>query len=200
MTTAAEQRAPESNGVGTEVGSGGEGLGGGGGARRGALLGPLFADLLAPIAVFYVAQSLGISTLNATLLAGLATLPRQLVQLIRHRRLDGLGITVLASFVLGALLTLSTGDMRLMAVKDAIWPLVAGLVTAGSCLRGKPVTFYLFRPLLTQGRVENRPLWDEVWEGGVPVSATLFGRWRPFGRRSCSSRPPRRSCCRCGCR
>ncbi len=37
---------------------------------------------------------------------------------------------------------------------------------AGSLLRGKPVTFYLFRPLLTQGRAENRPMWDEVWRSG----------------------------------
>jgi hypothetical protein len=162
--TAAAERAPESREAGPD---------GGAGLRAGAFLGPLLSDLVAPLAVFYLAQAWGADALAASMLAGLSTLPRQLVQFARRRRLDGLGLAVLAAFVLGALLTLATGDVRLMAVKDAIWPLIAGLVTAGSCVRGKPVTFYVFRPLLTQGRAENRPLWNEVWAGGAPFRRAL---------------------------
>ena len=51
-------------------------------------------------------------------------------------------------------------------MKDAVWPLAAGVVAAGSCLRGKPVTFFMLRPMLTQGRAENRPFWDQVWSCG----------------------------------
>jgi hypothetical protein len=166
----AADRAPESPDAGSDRGAGGQGDDG---ARAGTFLGPLFADLVAPLAVYYLAQARGAGALAATMLAGLSTLPRQLVRFARRRRLDGLGIAVLAAFVLGALLTLYTGDARLMAVKDAIWPLVAALVTAGSCVRGKPVSFYVFRPLLTQGRVERRPLWDEVWAGGAAFRRAL---------------------------
>ena len=169
------ERAPESRDTG-----GGSGGRGGGGVRAGTFLGPLFADLVAPLAAYYLAQGWGVGTPAATMLAGLSTLPRQVVRFARSRRLDGLGIAVLAAFVLGALLTLYTGDERLMAVKDAIWPLAAGLVAAGSCVRGKPVSFYVFRPLLTQGHAENRPLWDEVWAGGPAFRRalrTLAGLW-----------------------
>ena len=148
--------------------------------RAGAFLGPLCADLVVPLAVFYLAQALGVGALDATMLAGVSTLPRQLVRVSRRRRLDGLGMAVLAAFVLGALLTLCTGDVRIMAAKDAIWPLAAGLVTAGSCLHGKLVTFYMFLPLLTQGRTQDRPLWNEVWEGGPAFRRslrTLSGLW-----------------------
>ena len=175
MTVTAEQ-ATESHATGSgRSGSGSTSAGdeGAAGVRASAFLGPLIADVIAPLAVFYIAQAWGVGALAATMLAGLSTLPRQLVRLARSHRLDGLGVAVLAAFVLGALLTLCTGDVRLMAVKDAIWPLAAGLVTVGSCLRGKPVTFYVFLPLLTQGRTERRALWNEVWEGGSAFRRSL---------------------------
>lgn len=62
---------------------------------------------------------------------------------------------------------------RILIVKDAVWPLAAGVVSAGSCLRGKPVSFFMLRPMLTQGRPENRPFWDQVWSRGGAVRRCL---------------------------
>lgn len=135
--------------------------------RPAVLLWPLLGDLVAPIVVYYGARALGASGGLALALGGLGCLPRQVSQVVRRRRLDGLGTAVLASFVLGGLISLSSGDVRLLVAKDAFWPFVAGLLSIGSCLRGKPLTFYVFRPMLTKGRAENRPLWDEVWARGV---------------------------------
>ena len=143
-----------------------ETIGEGTGPRPTAFLGALIGDVLAPLAVYYVAGALRTSTMTAMIVAGLSCLPREVYQLARRRRLDGLGVAVIVSLVLGVLLSLGTGDARILAVKDAVWPLAAGLVTAASLVHGKPVSFYLFRPLLTQGRVEARPFWDEVWAGG----------------------------------
>jgi hypothetical protein len=136
------------------------------GIRPAAVAGLLIGDLIAPAAVYYVARSLGASAVLALILGGLACLPRQVAALARRRRLDGLGTAVLVVLVLGGVLSLLSGDVRVLAAKDAVWPLAAGLVAAGSCLRGKPVTFFMLRPMLTQGRAENRPLWDQVWAGG----------------------------------
>ncbi len=102
----------------------------------------------------------------ALILGGLACLPRQVAGLARRGRLDGLGAAVLVAFALSGLLSLLSGDARVLIVKDAVWPLAAGGVTAGSCLRGKPVTFFMLRPMLTQGRPGNRPFWDQVWACG----------------------------------
>jgi hypothetical protein len=143
------------------------------GPRPSALLGPLLGDLIAPIAVFYLARWLGTSAVTALILGGLACLPRQAFEIIRHRRLDGLGTGVLVALALGVLLSLTTGSARALVIKDAIWPLAAGLVTAASLVRGKPVTFFLFRPMLTGGRPENRPFWDRVWSEGQPFRHCL---------------------------
>lgn len=145
------------------------------GRRPVGLLGVLFGDLAGPIAISYGARSAGASTGLALVLGGVVCLPRQLAELVRKRRLDGLGVAVLVSFALGGVLSLVSGDARFLVVKDAIWPVAAGVVVGASCLRGKPVTFFMFRPMLTQGRVENRPFWDGVWaaEAGAPFRRCL---------------------------
>jgi hypothetical protein len=136
------------------------------GVRPAAVAGLLIGDLIAPAAGYYAARALGASVVLALILGGLACLPRQAAGLARRRRLDGLGTAVLVVLALGGVLSLLSSDVRVLAAKDAVWPLAAGVVAAGSCLRGKPVTFFLLRPMLTQGRAENRPFWDQVWAGG----------------------------------
>ena len=145
------------------------------GGRTAGLLGLLLGDLAAPIAIFYGARAAGASTGLALVLGGAVCLPRQLAEVARKRRLDGLGVAVLVSFALGGVLSLVSGDARVLVVKDAIWPVAAGLVVGASCLRGKPVTFFIFRPMLTQGRAANRPFWDGVWAAaaGAPFRRCL---------------------------
>jgi hypothetical protein len=134
--------------------------------RLTAVGGPLLGDLIAPAVIYYAARTLGAPVLLALILGGLACLPRQVVELARRGRLDGLGTAVLVTLALSGLLSLLSGDARVLIVKDAVWPLAAGGVTAVSCLHGKPVTFFMLRPMLTQGRPENRPFWDQVWSRG----------------------------------
>jgi hypothetical protein len=134
--------------------------------RLAAVAGVLLGDLIAPAAIYYAARALGAPVVLALILGGLACLPRQAAGLARRRRLDGLGTAVLVAFALSGLLSLLSGDARVLIVKDAVWPLAAGVVAAGSCVRGKPVTFFMLRPMLSQGRPENRPFWDQVWARG----------------------------------
>jgi hypothetical protein len=141
--------------------------------RPTGFLGALIGDLVAPVAVYYLSAALGAAPTTAMIVASLSCLPRQVYFLVRRRRLDGLGTAVIAGLVISILLALGTGDARVLAVKDTVWPLAAGVVTAASLLRGKPVSFYLFRPLLTQGQAANRPFWDEVWAGGASFRRCL---------------------------
>ena len=136
------------------------------GIRPAALAGVLLGDLIAPAGVYYAASALGAPVMLAVILGGVACLPRQAVGLARRGRLDGLGVAVLVVLAGSGLLSLLSGDARVLVVKDAIWPLAAGAVAAGSCLRGKPASFFILRPVLTQGRAENRPFWDQVWARG----------------------------------
>jgi hypothetical protein len=143
------------------------------GVRPAALAGPLLGDVIAPAVTYYLARGLGAPAAAALVLGGLSCLPRQVLAVTRRRRPDGLGAAVLAALAIGGLLSLWAGSARLLVAKDALWPLAAGAVAAASCLRGKPVSFYLMRPLLTGGQVENRPFWDGVWAAGNPFRHCL---------------------------
>jgi hypothetical protein len=136
------------------------------GTRPAAIAAVLLGDLIAPAGVYYAARALGAPVMLAVILGGLACLPRQAAGLARRGRVDGLGVAVLIVFAVSGVLSLLSGDARVLVVKDAVWPLAAGAVAAGSCLRGKPVTFFVLRPMLTAGRAENRPFWDQVWAEG----------------------------------
>lgn len=140
-----------------------------------SLLTVLLGDLIAPVAATYAARSAGASTSVALVLGSATCLLRQIFEIARHRRLDWLGAAVLASFALGGALTLLSGDVRFVVLKDAVWPLAAGVVVAASMLRAKPVSFYVFRPMLTRGHAENRPFWDSVWAdpAGAPFRRCL---------------------------
>jgi hypothetical protein len=92
--------------------------------RPAAVAGLLLGDLIAPAAIYYVARALGAPVVLALILGGLACLPRQAAELARRGRLDGLGTAVLVAFALSGLLSLLSGDARVLIVKDAVWPLV----------------------------------------------------------------------------
>jgi hypothetical protein len=63
----------------------------------------------------------------ALILGGLACLPRQAAGLVRWGRIDGLGAAVLMVFAVSGLLSLLSGDARVLVMKDAVWPLAAGM-------------------------------------------------------------------------
>ncbi len=81
-----------------------------------AFLPPLFGALAGPVPVNYLPEGLGAAPLAAMLLGGATCLPRLVVELIRRRRLVGIGSAVLIGFVLGAVLTLTTGNARALEV------------------------------------------------------------------------------------
>jgi hypothetical protein len=96
--------------------------------RPGAVAGLLIGDLIGPAAIYYAARALGAPVVLALILGGVACLPRQAAELARRGRLDGLGTAVPVAFALGGLLSLLSGDPRVLIVKDgwAAPPCTAG--------------------------------------------------------------------------
>jgi lysylphosphatidylglycerol synthetase-like protein (DUF2156 family) len=98
------------------------------GTRPAAIAAVLLGDLIAPAGVYYAARALGAPVMLAVILGGLACLPRQAAGLARHGRVDGLGVAVLIVFAVSGVLSLLSGDARVLVVKDAVWPLAAAAV------------------------------------------------------------------------
>lgn len=123
-------------------------------ARLGAMAGPLLGDLVAPIVVYYVAESLGAPLALALALGGLTALPRQLLELARHRRLDGMGTTVLVAFALGSVelaLAMSVPINAAAAVPGLVSLVALPVLVGGTALYAKRTGLGVRRSLAEMG-------------------------------------------------
>ncbi|MFI9205062.1 VC0807 family protein [Streptomyces sp. NPDC053048] len=134
--------------------------------RRRALaesLAPLLVDAVLPMVAYYVLRDgFGMSTLAA--LAWSSTLPavRTVWSVVRHRRLNGLAALILTVNAMGLLLTMVTGDVRLMLAKESAGTGVVGAVVLASVVAGRPLMTVAIRPWVTRGEAVKQAAWDRL--------------------------------------
>ncbi|WP_033292131.1 VC0807 family protein [Amycolatopsis jejuensis] len=140
-----------------------------------ASLTALVVDLVAPVGGYYLLRACGVPPVWALLLSGLPPVLRVLYT--ARRRVDAMGLFVLAFLALGLVTTLMTGDARLMLVRTAWFSILAGgWLLAGLFVGRRPLTYTAARALLP-GRGSRldaawaeRPSFRRVWR-------TLAGVW-----------------------
>lgn len=117
-------------------------------------------DIGAPIGTYYLLHGLGMTTFLALLLSSVLPGITSAYQVIRSRKLDGLGLFVVSVTVASALASLVSGSPRFLLAKDGLLTAFGGtwlLVTAWSA---RPVVFMFARALL-EGRVgPHGESWD----------------------------------------
>jgi len=112
-------------------------------------LGTLLIDLAAPVGGYYLLRAFDVPPVWALLLSGLPPALRALHGLLVHRRVDGIGLLVVAFLAAGLATTLLTGDARLMLVRGAWFSVLAGVWLLASLAVGKyPSTYQAARTLL----------------------------------------------------
>ena len=124
------------------------------------LLRGLLWDVGLPAVVYYAGRGLGYDVLPALAAGGGAALIRVAFVAVVHRRLNGLGALVGASFALLLVLSLLTGDPRILLARESVLSGAAGLLLVGSCLAGRPLIYTL---ALNAGKPELLAEWDERW-------------------------------------
>jgi hypothetical protein len=129
--------------------------------KRALLIGLLW-DIGLPAVVFYVCRAFDVDVLPALAAGGLVALARVAwVAAVRHR-LDGLAALVGGTFALLVVVSLLTGDPRILLAKESILSGAAGLLLVGSCVIGRPILYGLVRRL-NAGKDELLAQWDERW-------------------------------------
>ncbi|MGD0393940.1 MAG: VC0807 family protein [Acidimicrobiales bacterium] len=100
-------------------------------------------DVAGPLVVYYGARSAGLSTVLALVLSGVLPFLRVGATVVRHRRIDAIGVLVLSGIALGTVVGLASGSARLYLL-DGIVPTVAiGIVCLVSLLAEKPMMYRL---------------------------------------------------------
>ncbi|WP_020498019.1 VC0807 family protein [Sciscionella marina] len=118
-------------------------------------------DILAPLGSYYVLHAFGVSDVIALTAGGLIAGLRAVYTVIRDRKIDGFAVFVLSMFALGLGMAFVTGDPRFVLAKDSFGMGFAGLVMLGSCLLGKPFTYYSGKRFYKGGTPEAVAEWEE---------------------------------------
>jgi hypothetical protein len=122
------------------------------------------ADVVVPIALYYVCRGLGLSELHALLVSSVAPIVSFAAQGVVTRRVDGLALFIGAVLVLNIAVALTAADPRTLLARDGWITGLAGLFFLASLRAGRPFVFTIARPL-AEGRLgPPGEDWDSVWD------------------------------------
>jgi len=98
-------------------------------------------DIAGPLAAYSLLRSAGLSAVSALVLSGAFPALGVVAGLIRRRRVDAIGVLVLAGIAVGAVLGLVSGDPRLVLVEGSVPTAVFGLLCLGSLSARRPLIY-----------------------------------------------------------
>ena len=98
-------------------------------------------DTAGPLVAYTTLRSAGLSSVSALVLSGILPGVAVLGGLIRHRRLDAVGVLVLAGIAVGTILGLVSGSARLVLMEGSVPTAVFGLLCLASLRSRRPLIF-----------------------------------------------------------
>ncbi|MDT0459282.1 VC0807 family protein [Streptomyces sp. DSM 41527] len=133
---------------------------------------PLLSDLIVPTAVYYLLHQLGVADVPALIAACAATAGYTVPRMIRRRRVDALGLLVIAELAATAGLLAVSGDARLALLRPTVYLTVAAAVFLLSCWRGRPLTYTGATPMATKGDPERTAAYERSWHNSPQMRDT----------------------------
>ena len=98
-------------------------------------------DIAGPLAAYSLLRSAGQSAVTALVLSGAVPAVGVIAGLIRHRRVDAIGLLVLAGIAVGTVLGLVSGNPRIVLVEGSVPTAVFGLLCLGSLWARRPLIY-----------------------------------------------------------
>ena len=135
-----------------------------GGDLRRQLTVQVLMDVVAPFAVYYLLRWAGASVLWSALLGGAVPAVRTLAVAVRRRRIEVAGLVMLTLFVASGLVSIVTGDVRLIFAKDGWLTGALGLWVIASLFMARPFLLHLGRTIATVRKgEEGAAAWEQRW-------------------------------------
>jgi len=101
---------------------------------------PYLLDFIVPLVAFYALTAAGVSSFWSLTIGGALTGVTSVVNTVRRRRLDGLGLLVIAEIALSLVLIATTRDPRLVLARSSLYLALAGIWVLASAVIRRPVT------------------------------------------------------------
>jgi intracellular septation protein A len=135
-------------------------------------------DIAAPLVAYSLLRSAGLTAVTALLLSGVFPAAGVAIGTVRHRRLDVVGVLVLAGIVVGTVLGLVTHNARLLLVEGSVPTAFFAVACLGSLWARRPLMFIFALeftgPDTAKGR-EMTGLWQH--EGFRQVFRVITAVW-----------------------
>jgi hypothetical protein len=138
------------------------------------LLPTLLVSVAAPIAVFKGLEAFGVAPVWALAAGCVPPLLNNLRVWIASRRLDPVGILMMASIAGGPVASLISGSIASRIVTDCLMSGAWGLAFLGTLLFSRPAMFYLIRSLVAGGDASRTETWNGLWRYAAFRSALRF--------------------------
>lgn len=100
-------------------------------------------DIAGPLLAYNLLRSAGFSAVSALVLSGVFPAAGVTIGIIQHRRVDALGILVLAGIAVGAVVGLVSHNARLVLDEGSVPTAVLGVICLGSLGTPKPLMYRL---------------------------------------------------------
>ncbi|MEU8971141.1 VC0807 family protein [Streptomyces monashensis] len=117
-------------------------------------------DVVIPAALYYILRGAGLSEIPSLLLSGAAPTVHTLYSAVRHRKLDAIGVFVIALLIGGTAASLITASPRIVLARSGLVTACAGIWLLVTLATAQPFTFRALKSLLP-GRTA---LLDRLWE------------------------------------
>jgi hypothetical protein len=126
---------------------------------------PLAVDIAIPLGIYYgLRDGFGASLVFSLAASSVIPAVRSIFEFARHRKFEGLAILMLAVNVASLVVSVTTGDARLMMAKDSVISSVVGVGILLSAGRGEPLMSAGLKPFLTRGNPVKIAAWDRLHE------------------------------------
>jgi hypothetical protein len=120
-------------------------------------------DVAGPLVAYSLLRSAGFSTVAALVLSGVFPAAKVIAGIIKHRRVDAVGILVLAGIAVGAVLGLVSHNPKLVLDEGSVGTGVFGLLCLGSLARDKPLMYRLAMEFIGPDSAQGREF-TNLWQ------------------------------------
>jgi intracellular septation protein A len=120
-------------------------------------------DIAGPLVAYNLLRSAGLSTVTALVLSGVFPAAGVIIGIIQHRRVDAVGVLVLAGIAVGAILGLVSHNAKLVLDEGSVPTAVFGLICLGSLATPKPLIYRLALEFIGSDSRQGREFTD-LWQ------------------------------------
>ncbi|MEU9272896.1 VC0807 family protein [Streptomyces sp. NPDC048251] len=142
---------------------------------------PLLVDVAVPLGSYYLFKgAFGMSTFAALAWSSLVPAGRTLWSAVSRRTVNGLAGLILVVNIVGLVLSLVSGDPRLMLAKDSGVSSTIGIGILISVALGRPMMTAAVKPFLVKRDAVREAAWARLESGVSVASADFRKRERAF--------------------